>query len=102
MSETVEQVPSAPAAARDGGWLCVDAPNEATALLLVQAMNTFHAELAPGSGVRCEVWIELDHSRDRRLADALRTVGEWLVDAKVPVAPVRLDGRCYLVEGQAA
>jgi hypothetical protein len=101
MSETVEQVPAA-VQTRDGKWLCIDAPDEAAALVLVQGMAGFHAEIAPGSGVRCEVWVELEHDRDRRLADALRVVESWLVRAKVSVAPVRLDGRSYLLEGQAA
>ena len=100
MSETVEQIPTAEP--RKGHWLCVDAPSEDAALALVQGMVGFHAELAPGSGTRCEVWIELDHGRDWRLADALRGVEQWLVKAKVAVAPVRLDGRCYMLEGQAA
>ena len=101
MSETVEQVP-ADAGARNGPWLCVDAPSEEAALALVDGMVGFHAELAPGGGMRCEVWIELDHGRGRRLAEALRSVEQWLVKANVAVAPVRLDGRCFMLEGQAA
>jgi hypothetical protein len=98
----LEAVPACPERVARQGWLRVDAPDEESALSLIDRLDAFHAELGPGHGSRCEVQIELGPGGDERLAEALVAVEHWLAGLGLSTVQMKLDGRRFLLEARAA
>jgi hypothetical protein len=75
--------------------LRVEAPDEGSALSLVDALRGHHAELAPHEGGACEILVELDGNPERVVVEVLNAVDGWLASAGIAETRVTLDGRNY-------
>jgi len=76
--------------------LRVLAPDERSALALVDELRGHHAEIAPrGTNGACEIAVELDGNPERAVVRALNAVDRWLASTGVGETMVSLDGRAY-------
>ena len=77
--------------------LNVEAPSAALALLLVEHLDGFHAEVVPSADERFQVRVDLDGraGADRVLLESLERVEHWLESSGLDLVEVQLNGRSY-------
>lgn len=78
--------------------LLVEVPDADSALSLVDELGDLHAEIVPVDDGRCEVQVELERDRERRLLAALAAVERWLAGSAIEEARVKLGERSYTIE----
>ena len=81
--------------------LVVEAPDQDSAIALVDEFKDIQAELAPGEGARWEVRVELRDDRERQLEAALEAVERWLTSSGIEAAKVKVGGQTHVVQPRA-